>query len=173
MEKNMKTVISALAVLALALTVHARQAETRDCHKHHAGMDDRGDQSMGFDHQKTTHHFRLFGDGGAIEVVAIDAHDSDSLSMIRMHLSHIAKMFAVGDFTTPMFIHDTTPPGVTTMAELRDQIHYQYQETESGGQVRILTSNAKALDAIHDFLRFQIAEHKTGDSSVIETKDKE
>ena len=160
----MKTITMAVVALALGLTVHAQQAETRECHKHQAGMDDRGDQAMGFDHQKTTHHFRIFPDGGAIEVLAIDASDNDSRSMIRMHLSHIAKMFAAGDFKTPMFIHDTTPPGVTTMAELRDQIHYQYQETESGGRVRILTSNAKALDAIHDFLRFQIAEHKTGDS---------
>ncbi len=167
----MKTITTALVVLALGLTIHARQAETRDCDKHQAGMDERGDQAMGFDHQKTTHHFRLFRDGGAIEVLAIDANDRDSRSMIRMHLSHIASMFAAGDFKTPMFIHDTLPPGAITMAELRDQIHYQYQETESGGRVRILTSNAKALDAIHAFLRFQIAEHKTGDSP-IETKEK-
>jgi len=30
--------------------------------------------------------------------------------------------------------------------------------------VRISTKNPTALKAIHDFLRFQIKEHKTGDS---------
>lgn len=32
---------------------------------HHNAVDHRGDQVMGFSHEKTTHHFRLFTDGGA------------------------------------------------------------------------------------------------------------
>jgi len=164
----MKTMTLVFVVLALGLTVRARQSGTRDSNDHHAGLTSRGDQAMGFSHDKTTHHFRLYQDGGAIEVAANDPKDGDSRSMIRMHLSHVAKMFATGDFNTPMFIHGTTPPGATTIAELRAQIHYQYQETASGGSVRIHTTNATALNAIHDFLRFQIEEHKTGDSSAIE-----
>jgi hypothetical protein len=36
--------------------------------------------------------------------------------------------------------------------------------TEGGYRfVRIATSNAEALDAVHAFLRYQITEHKTGD----------
>jgi hypothetical protein len=34
----------------------------------------------------------------------------------------------------------------------------------SGGRVRISTNNPTALQGIYDFLRFQIKEHKTGDS---------
>jgi hypothetical protein len=34
---------------------------------------------------------------------------------------------------------------------------------DSGGRVRIHTSNARAVQAIHEFLRFQITEHQTGD----------
>jgi len=63
----------------------------------------------------------------------------------------------------PMFIHDKTPPGVPTMTELRDQIHYDFEPTDSGGRVRIHTSNARAVEAVHEFLRFQITEHQTGD----------
>jgi hypothetical protein len=164
----MKTIALAFVILALGLAVRAQQTETRDSKEHHAGMTDHGDQAMGFSHEKTTHHFRLYQDGGAIEVAANDPMDEDSRGMIRIHLSHVVKMFAAGDFNTPMFIHGTTPPGATKMAEMRDQIHYQYQETASGGSVRIHTANATALNAIHDFLRFQIQEHKTGDSSAIE-----
>lgn len=43
------------------------------------------------------------------------------------------------------------------------EIHYRYQETDTGGKIVIDTSNPKALKAVHEFLRFQIAEHKTGD----------
>ena len=71
-----------------------------------------------------------------------------------------------------MLIHDTTPTGTATMKGLREQIQYRYRDTESGGRVRIETANAKALDAVHRFLRFQIAEHKTGasDKSVRPTR---
>ena len=34
---------------------------------------------------------------------------------------------------------------------------------ERGGRVRLRTSNPEALAAIHEFLRFQIEEHRTGD----------
>ena len=35
--------------------------------QHHEGVEQRGDEVMGFSHEKTTHHFRLYADGGAIE----------------------------------------------------------------------------------------------------------
>lgn len=122
---------------------------------------------MGFSHEKTTHHFRLFTDGGAIEVLANDSTDTASRDEIRQHLSHITKMFSAGDFNVPMLIHATTPPGVPTMKELRDQIRYAFQETDSGASVRINTTNPQALEAVHEFLRFQIAEHETGDATAV------
>lgn len=84
-----------------------------------------------------------------------------------MHLSHVAEMFSAGDFDVPMFIHDTTPPGVPTMTRLHSAIQYRYQQTETGAKIMIETANPKALKAIHEFLRFQIAEHQTGDSTEI------
>ncbi|SPE25161.1 conserved exported hypothetical protein [Candidatus Sulfopaludibacter sp. SbA3] len=44
----------------------------------HAEMNNRGDRVMGFSHEKTTHHFRLYADGGAIEVTANDPRDTAS-----------------------------------------------------------------------------------------------
>jgi hypothetical protein len=161
----MKTTATVLAVLILALVVLGQQNETPA--DHHSALNQRGDQVMGFSHEKTTHHFLLYKDGGAIEVLADDPKDADSRDMIRMHLSHIAKMFAAGDFKAPMLIHDTNPPGVPTMIALRDQINYQFERLDSGGKVTIQTANAEALAAIHEFLRFQIAEHQTGHSAAI------
>jgi hypothetical protein len=134
-------------------------------HKTHSGgVTTRGDQAMGFSHMKTTHHFRLMNDGGAIEVEANEAQDTTSRDQIRMHLQHIAQMFAEGDFDAPMFIHDETPPGVPVMQRLKAEIKYEFEKTERGGRVRVTTGNKEALAAIHEFLRFQIKEHETGDS---------
>jgi hypothetical protein len=119
---------------------------------------------MGFPHDKTTHHFHLRGDGGTIEVSANDPKDQRNIAAIRSHLSHIAQLFAGGDFTTPMSIHETVPPGAASMRLLKSAITYEYEQNASGGQVRIVSKDAVAIAAIHDFLRFQITEHETGDS---------
>ena len=132
--------------------------------KHDEQMNQRGDHVMGFDHTKTTHHFLLQESGGSIEVTANSSDDVESRDQIRMHLQHIARMFAEGNFNAPILIHDQTPPGVPVMQELKGDIEYNYEVIERGAAVRISTKNATALKAIHDFLRFQIKEHKTGDS---------
>jgi hypothetical protein len=127
-------------------------------------MNERGDHVMGFDHTKTTHHFRLLADGGLIEVGANSPQDSESRDQIRMHLGHIAKMFAGGNFKAPMLIHDQVPPGVPVMQKLTSEIQYRFEETEQGARIRISTNSPEALQAVYEFLRFQIKEHKTGDS---------
>ena len=125
-------------------------------------MNERGDHVMAFDHTKTTHHFRLSADGGSIEVTANSTQDKESRDQIRMHLGHIAKMFGAGNFNAPMLIHDQIPPGVPTMQKLKSDIQFKFEQTEAGARIRISTNSPEALTAIHDFLRFQIKEHKTG-----------
>jgi hypothetical protein len=49
------------------------------------------------------------------------------------------------------------------MSELRDQIHYDFEPMASGGRVRTHTSDARVVEAVHEFLRIQITEHQTGD----------
>lgn len=136
---------------------------------HHATVEKHGDQGMGFSHDATTHHFRIASNGGVIEVTANDPTDKTSTEAIRSHLSHIAVMFKNGDFSTPMFVHDGLPPGVTTMKLLKSNIGYNYEEIASGGRVHIKSDDPVAVAAIHDFLRFQISEHQTGDSLEIES----
>jgi hypothetical protein len=132
-----------------------------------AAMNARGAAGMGFSQTATTHHFLLNAGGGVIQVEANNPADTASRDNIRMHLSHIAKAFSSGDFSTPMLVHDTMPPGVPVMKERSDKISYKFEETPGGGRVVIATTDTKALDAVQQFLRFQIAEHKTGDSTVI------
>lgn len=139
--------------------------------KHFDEVDARGDQGMGFRHRMTGHHFRLLPDGGAIEVEAKEANDAKSRQAIRVHLTMIAGKFAAGDFSVPMFIHATAPPGMATMQRLKQRITYTAEETPRGAQVRITTKDPEAVRAIHQFLRFQIAEHRTGDAVKIPPQD--
>ena len=108
------------------------------------GLVERGDETMGFSHEKTTH--------------------PASREQIRSHLGHLAAMFAVGNFQAPMFIHALNPPGTQTRKRLRDRIRYRRESTPKGARVRITTEDPEALRAIKEFLRFQISEHQTGDS---------
>lgn len=143
-------------ILVLAIAGFASQ------HTHH-DMQTRGNQGMGFDQDKTTHHFLLTKSGGVIQVLANSADDKESVAGIRMHLNHIQHAFSAGDFDIPMFVHDQTPPGVPTMKKLKEQIRYSYEEMENGGRVVISSKNGEAVNAVHEFLKFQIREHKTGD----------
>jgi len=127
-------------------------------------MNARGEKGMGFSQTATQHHFFLTTNGGAIQVEVKNVSDQTNLDEIRMHLKHIAQAFARGDFDIPMFVHDTVAPGVPEMRQLRNEIHYSYAELPNGGRVVIDSSNQAAVDAIHQFLRFQIREHETGDS---------
>jgi hypothetical protein len=152
--------------LLLTLTVLALTAvgpAALPAQDHHAQMTARGAKAMGFDQAATTHHFFLYEDGGAIQVTVNDTKDKENLGAIRAHLPHISKMFAAGDFSTPLFVHADSVPGTETLARLRETISYTYEDVPKGGRVRVTTHQAKALAAVHEFLRYQIIEHKTGD----------
>lgn len=176
MNRKLPTLLIAISIgSAVAL---AQEASGPSCHDHgkkagsdhHAKVDERGDHVMGFDHSKTTHHFRLSRSGGSIEVSANDRQDAESRDAIRAHLGHIAQMFAEGNFEAPMLIHDRVPPGVPTMKDRRSRIEWKFEEMPDGGRVRITTKDPQALAAIHEFLRFQIGDHRTGDPTRISSE---
>ena len=47
-------------------------------------------------------------------------------------------------------------------------LRYQYEESFTGGRVYIESNHPIGVAAIHDFLRFQITDHQTGDSLTVE-----
>jgi hypothetical protein len=162
MKTRLRIVLCAAA--AALLSPPAWTQESSSSCGHHAQVDARGDHVMGFDHTKTMHHFRLTESGGVIDVSANDPEDAASRDAIRTHLAHIAALFAEGDFEAPMLIHDRVPPGVPVMQRDEKSIRWTYEETSAGGRVLATTKDAAALSAIHEFLRFQIEDHRTGDS---------
>ena len=72
-------------LLGIALLAAGTIAYSQSHHDevNHDEVNHRGDREMGFSHEKTTHHFRLAKDGGAIEVTANDPNDTQSRDQIR------------------------------------------------------------------------------------------
>jgi hypothetical protein len=167
--KRLQLLLLAFLIVVMAYAQAAAQ-HASDHAGHMAEMNERGDRVMGFSQAKTTHHFRLLEDGGSIEVGANDPNDAESKDRIRRHLEEIAGAFSEGEFEKPMEIHKQTPPGATVMRELKASINYRFEPTQNGGRVRITTADKRALDAIHEFLRFQINEHQTGDPLSVASK---
>src|SRR6202049_695844 len=149
----MKTVIAFLLFSGLQLAAQYMQScpmhkeHMKEASQYQANVEKHGDEAMGFSHDKTTHHFRLYPDGGAIEVTVNDSKDSENTQAILSHLTHIVTMFSNGDFSIPTFVHDEVPPGVQVMKEKHAEISYTFEELPAGGRVRIKTTNPDALKA--------------------------
>jgi hypothetical protein len=148
----------------IALTVAAASTGVAGREPDHRALHTRGEQARGFDQTTTVLHFFLYDDGGAIEVTVKDRADKKNLAAVRTHLPHIVQAFRKGDFSDPAFAHGVAVPGTETMARLRDRIGYTYEDIRDGGRVRISTRHARTFAAVHEFLRSQIQEYKTGDS---------
>jgi len=121
---------------------------------------------MGFDQHAAAHHFKLAADGGSIEVTARKP-DAPLVAQIRDHLKMIAGEFARGEFEKPLAVHGEMPPGVDVLRQRLSAVTYKYEDVREGGAIRIRTGDPAALAALHDFLRYQIREHKTGDSTTV------
>ena len=150
------------AVTAVSAQDHAN-CPMAAAHARRQQVDERHDHATGVAHEASVHHFLLAKDGGSIRLEVTDPGDVEERDRIREHLQLIARAFAAGDFSMPMAIHDRVPPGVEVMKERKGAIRYAYEASEKGGVVRISTRDARAKDAVHRFLRFQIRDHGTND----------
>ncbi len=158
--------LTGLALLCMAVPVvahehegcpHAGAAERR------AAVDRQHDHATGVSQGAAVHQFLLSSEGGSIRLEVKDPSAAAERERIRAHLRTVARSFERGDFTLPQVIHDQVPPGVPVMKERKAVIRYSYASTDKGGVVTIVTKDARALAAVHDFLRFQISDHGTGD----------
>lgn len=146
----------------------AKNAVRADGSAEHGRHVDSRHDTFGMPHDRSTHSFRLFADGGAIELRAANAGDETTVAAIRGHLQEITQQFDKGDYSTPAFVHGYTPDGVAQLEQLRNAIRYRYEPLESGGRIRITTKSADALAAVHAFMRFQVIEHRTANSGKVE-----
>jgi hypothetical protein len=161
--------VASLVLLSSCLVYgqHDTEAQDQQAQDHNNMVNEHYDKVMGFSHEKTTHHFVLTQDGGLIEVRVNDLKDAASLDQTRSHFQHIVRMFADGNFNAPMLVHSQDVPGTAIMTRHKTDLHWELQEIPRGARITITSDNTEALDAVHDFLRFQIADHQTGDCTAI------
>jgi hypothetical protein len=152
-----------IAMMTTLLTLGAASVAIAQHDAGHHAMQQRGQQAMGFDQYRSTHHFLIQKDGGTIEITAKDSADMTLAAEIRAHLRNIRSALSDGDFALPIFIHQKPPPGVDMLKERRARLAFRYEDLPAGGKVVMTTKDADALAALHAFLRFQITEHRTGD----------
>ena len=126
-----------------------------------AALQKRGGIAMGVDQYTSVHKFDDLADGGRIELQR-DRDDAAGTKVIREHLQAIAKAFKAGDFSTPAFVHMKTVPGTAEMARRRAAITYAYKPLPRGGELRIVTKDAAAVKAVHEFMAFQRGDHHAG-----------
>lgn len=127
----------------------------------HAAMQMRGRIAMGVDQYTSVHKFDDLANGGRIELQR-DRDDSVGTRVIREHLRSIAAAFTKGDFSTPAFVHMRDVPGTKVMQARRAKIRYATRDLPRGGELRITTTDAAALTAVHAFLAFQRSDHRAG-----------
>jgi hypothetical protein len=162
-------------LIALAALSSASRSAPAQSHDHSArrpltpgdsafrALQSRGAQVMGVDQYTSSHQFESLADGGRIELVR-DVNDTAGVRTIRDHLRTVAHRFAEGDFSASATVHAGTVPGTAVMRTRRRMIRYEFRPLPRGAEVRIRTRDPDALRAIHEFLAFQRADHRTGES---------
>ena len=54
-----------------------------------------------------------------------------------------------------------------TKLRIKEQIRYEFSETDRGARIRLVTSSPETTDAVHAFLLFQIVDRQTQDAPTI------
>lgn len=148
-----------VGVLTLVLACRpADSAQSND--SAFAEVQRRGRTVMGVDQYTSKHVFEDLSDGGRIVLDRDDPSDTAAIRTIRVHMREIAAAFQRGNFAAPGLVHATDVPGTRVMSEKRTAITYRSSDRPAGAEVQIRTSDREAIDAIHQFLAFQRADHR-------------
>jgi len=116
---------------------------------------------MGFNQSKILHESKSTTTGGEILITALNNSDVETIKQIKNHISDIQKEFSSGTFTKPFYIHAHAQDvaGTKIMSEKKDFIKYSINEINNGATLILETKDKELLNAIHQFITFQGAEH--------------
>jgi hypothetical protein len=117
---------------------------------------------MGVDQYTSAHVFEDLPDGGRIVLDRDSGSDTAGIATIRQHMRDVAAAFATGDFTKPFQVHAAVVPGTAVMTARRAALHGRERDRPRGAEVRISTTDAAAIAAVHEFLAFQRGAHHAG-----------
>ena len=119
-----------------------------------------GAQVMPFRLSATTHIFSKTADGALQQVIAKDTSDEAQIALIREHLSEVAAAFSRGDFSGPTHVHGAEMPGLAKLKSAKPgDIKVAYRETPQGAQITYSSSAASFVNALHEWVDAQLADH--------------
>ena len=148
-----------LSLFALSGCTRSPQQRRGSADTAFAATQARGQAVMGVDQYTSAHVFEDLPDGGRIVLDRTDPRDSAGIATIRRHMRNIAAAFQAGDFSKPFQVHAQVVPGSAVMAARRNLIQYEAVDRPRGAEVRLHSSDAVAIAAIHEFLAFQRGSH--------------
>ena len=149
-----------LTALLLPILAGPTQASENASKARQEEVTKRGAQVMSFSLERTVHIFAKTKSGGIQQVIVKDKADSQQITLIRKHLSKIAKEFAHGNFSDPAKIHGKDMPGLAELEKARpDQLRIVYKKLAKGAQIEYSSDNSGLIDAIHRWFDAQLADH--------------
>jgi len=156
----MRSICSIASLLLLALAVSAQEPPKPYVDP---SLLSRATKVSGFDADRVNRHFYVLKNGGAVEITAKDPNDEATVKAIQSHLKKESDLWTKGNFESVTSVYGRPPEGTAQLKKLRDEVTYAVVQEENGAVVRMLTVNPSAKSAIHDYLKFQIDQLKTGD----------
>jgi hypothetical protein len=153
-------------IIALLVWVYLAPAQTASADPTQ-DVNARFSRSLGVSLDKIVLHFYLVKNGGVVEITAKDPGDTATVTAIQKYLQTQKELWEKGkDPVTE--IHGKAPDSAAVMRKLRNDITFYMAKTDEGAVLRMFSINDQARGAIQDYLKFEIAEHKTGDSPTID-----
>lgn len=131
-------------------------------------LNTRFSKALGTDTNKVVQHYYLVKNGGVIEFTAKDPNDNATISAVQKYLDAQKDLFEKGKTDADADVHGKVPDGLPVLKRLRNEITFFAVKSDSGAALRMFSINDQARQAIQDFMKFQINEHKTGDPLVAE-----
>ena len=165
MKNAMGRTLSLLAILVFASLAIAQAAPAGDPD---AEMNARFSKALGVPLDKVTLHFYLVKNGGVIELTAKDPNDTATINALQKYLQTQKDLWEKGKETAVTDVHGKFPESAATMRRLRNEITFYMAKTDNGGVLRMFSINEQARNAIQEYFKFEIAEHKTGDSPTVD-----
>jgi hypothetical protein len=148
-----------LVTISLVLACRSEKPESDTSF---AEVQRRGATVMGVDQYTSKHVFEDLPDGGRVVLDREDASDTVAIRTIRAHMRDIEAAFRKGDFAAPGLVHAREVPGTRVMSERQSAISYVASDRPRGAELRIQTTDPKAIAAVHEFLKFQRGDHRAG-----------
>jgi hypothetical protein len=166
MKNVMVRTLSLIVVIAVLASLAAAQAApTPDPEQE---MNSRFSKAVGVPLDKFILHYYLVKNGGVVELAAKDPSDTSTIEAIQKYLQGQKELWEKGKETVVTDIHGKFPEPAATMKKLRNEITFYMAKTDAGGVLRMFSINDQARVAIQDYMKFEISEHKTGDSPTVD-----